>query len=1366
MYNFFTKRLFFFIAIILLSFKYSDAQTITIDSVAAGPYGAGSTIAVHITVTGTCVTTSTYYDLYLSDANGSFAAHTKIGTFGGFYTTFVNGVIPAGTPAGTGYVVQVYSVNPQVASTISAPFQINASNGVVAGVSSQTLYPEIFGSCIGVAGTGYSFVNTSSAGTTVTASFFNEITQANEAIITPTAVGALFTANAAHYTVTVKAVSGGIVGTKCYFLLNNSMGTNFGASGSNTVCLQGGSGLLSYIISPASIKNNFPGLIYNVNWGDGLSDNYTYCQLAATTGIVSHSYTTQSCGISVANYKNTFQVLAQPENPYCGANLVSPISAGAQVVTEPKNIITPPTTPATWCANTPVTFINGSDPGQDLASNLLGCRAPGALYTWMVDGVVQATGYPLAQNFVNTFTSTGNHTVTLHLQNPGGACSPPDTTINICIQNPPVPAFSVPAHQGCIPFQFSPTNTSSIDPICNTNNFYLWKTTGPGLTYGNGTNQNSTQPNFVFTRPGTYTIFLAINASCGQITSANVETVVVDSIVTAQLSPDTILCGGNHTLSFNTTPSVTQTFLLGNGQINANTFQWTVSGGNYTFANGSTANSQYPDINFTDTAKYTVTVTNTSICGNSATATQHITFKQAPFVSAGNDSTVCSNQPIGLKGIANGTVTSTVWDGGSGTFTPGRSTLSPTYTPSAAEIKTGFVRLSLVASTMLAAPCNTISSSINLTLTHPDSITSATTQNSCSGQPINYQITSVVKFSSFIFTINKAKTSPSISGYSVTGVGTTINDVLVNSDPNNSADAVYDIVAQGTNGCSSNSFELTVTVSPQQSVPKFTQDKTFGCDSVKVQFTNTSTPINSVFDWNFGDGTPHSSSVNPSHTFAPRSDGRDTTYNIILSINSQCTNPIPFTSQVTVKPKTPVAGIYAESQLGCAPFNLVVHNTSPPFSASYDYYLYLNGTAVQHFRKTDTSTVKFSPILIPGLYFLDMVDTGYCNNGGKIQAAIPITVSPQSLFANTFPQNNFSTGCVPLSVNFINNSSGGDLYNYTIYDANNVAIDERPASLLPLPYTFSTAGVYHVTITASNSCSTAISPPVYYYANPNPQAQFSADTTSGCKDAKITFTNLTDDPTGSLSYEWDFGDGTPPSYLRQPPPHNYHYTNSPFTVKLIVTNSANTCTDTLKKVAYVTITAPPITQFTEKPDSISNIPNYHFSFVDQTTGTVTAWNWSFGDGSPSSTFQYPEHTYADTGKYKVTLTTTSKSGCDSTISHYVSITGVPGQLYLPNAFEPGGETIELRTFTAKGSGIKSWHMQIFNNYSQLVWETTKLDGKGAPVDGWDGTFQGSPAPQGVYVWQITATFLNGTEWKGNVIKNSPPKRTGTVNLIR
>jgi PKD repeat protein len=331
-----------------------------------------------------------------------------------------------------------------------------------------------------------------------------------------------------------------------------------------------------------------------------------------------------------------------------------------------------------------------------------------------------------------------------------------------------------------------------------------------------------------------------------------------------------------------------------------------------------------------------------------------------------------------------------------------------------------------------------------------------------------------------------------------------------------------------------------------------------------------------------------------------------------------------------------------------------------------------------------------------------------------------------------------------------------------------VAIETITASRADLSYTFKTPGTFYVTITGSDNCSKNESPKTRVDVYPLPLPLFDADLKSGCKSITVNFTNQTADvplaPASSLSYVWDFGDGTQVAGFN-PPAHQYNAAGSPYNVTLTATNPATGCINVLVKSAFIVVNTQPATEFAARPDSINIIPNYQFQFVDQTTGSPVTWSWAFGDGTTSST-QNSNHTYADTGIYKVTLTTINSAGCDSTITHNVRITGTPGQLFLPNAFEPDGLYPELRTFMAKGSGILTWHMAIYNNYSQLIWETTKLNDQGQPVDGWDGRIKGKPAPQGVYVWQITAKFINGTKWEGNVIENSSPKRVGVVHLIR
>ncbi len=58
-----------------------------------------------------------------------------------------------------------------------------------------------------------------------------------------------------------------------------------------------------------------------------------------------------------------------------------------------------------------------------------------------------------------------------------------------------------------------------------------------------------------------------------------------------------------------------------------------------------------------------------------------------------------------------------------------------------------------------------------------------------------------------------------------------------------------------------------------------------------------------------------------------------------------------------------------------------------------------------------------------------------------------------------------------------------------------------------------------------------------------------------------------------------------------------------------------------------------------------------------------------------------------------------------------------------------------------------FNMKILNRWGQVIFETDRTDGRG-----WDGRFNGSDQPQGVYVYLIEATIGSNTEerYQGNV----------------
>jgi len=76
----------------------------------------------------------------------------------------------------------------------------------------------------------------------------------------------------------------------------------------------------------------------------------------------------------------------------------------------------------------------------------------------------------------------------------------------------------------------------------------------------------------------------------------------------------------------------------------------------------------------------------------------------------------------------------------------------------------------------------------------------------------------------------------------------------------------------------------------------------------------------------------------------------------------------------------------------------------------------------------------------------------------------------------------------------------------------------------------------------------------------------------------------------------------------------------------------------------VQVVDPPSASFTASPTS-GEAP-LTVNFTDSSTGYVTAWSWSFGDGG-TSTQQNPSHTYTKAGTYTVSLTA-SGGGVDDT----------------------------------------------------------------------------------------------------------------------
>ena len=426
----------------------------------------------------------------------------------------------------------------------------------------------------------------------------------------------------------------------------------------------------------------------------------------------------------------------------------------------------------------------------------------------------------------------------------------------------------------------------------------------------------------------------------------------------------------------------------------------------------------------------------------------------------------------------------------------------------------------------------------------------------------------------------------------------------------------------------------------------FSSNVTSGTAPLNVAFTDKSTGTPIAWNWNFGDGTANSTVQNPAHVYSTAGN-----YTVTLTVTNSVgsntiakSNYIKATAPTTVKP--PVVYFWASRTSGTVPITIGFTDASTNTPTAW-YWDFGDGTysTLKNPRHTYTSAGTYSITLTASNAGGSATKTRY----SYVKLTGTTAQKPVASFTS-----NVTSGKVPLSVLFSDTSTGTPAaWNWNFGDGTANSTVKNPV------HVYSKAGVYTVTLTASNSAGSSTikkSSCITVTSSTTPPAlvaNFSSNVTTGTAPLNVAFT---DRSTGTpTSWNWSFGDGTYSTV--KSPAHRYSKAGN-YTVKLTVKNATGS-TNAVTKTNYIRVKAPatstlPVVSFWAS--RTSGLAPLTITFTDASTNTPTAWKWSFGDGT-YSTVQNPRHTYSKAGTYSITLTASNAAGsATKTRYSYIKLT--------------------------------------------------------------------------------------------------------------
>jgi gliding motility-associated-like protein len=795
--------------------------------------------------------------------------------------------------------------------------------------------------------------------------------------------------------------------------------------------------------------------------------------------------------------------------------------------------------------------------------------------------------------------------------------------------------------------------------------------------------QNPTIGSVPLTASGIYSVTITV-AGCSASSASTVNVIVAPPVPAPTANGNTPICEG-------------QSIFLTASTIASATYSWTGP-------NSFTAVVQNPTVTPTTTLSagiYTVTA-NVGGCTSPEGTVAIVVLPTPAAPSITSNAPVCEGQTLVLN--ASNVASATYSWSGPNSFTS--SVQNPTISPTT-SLSAGVYSVNVTV-----GGCTSIDSTITVVI-NPIPAAPAATANTplCTGSTLSL-------------------TAATVAGatYSWTGPNTFTSNIQNPTIPGATtlATGVYSVNVTVL-GCTGPDGTVAILVTDPATVNAGPNDTICAGAMVITGLTGTMTPGYTITWTSLGTGTftsPNTLTTDYNMSVA------DTTAGTVTLILTASGGGCPSVSDTVVYTIKSSPNVFVGPDLN------VCKNAVIPLSGV------ISGVTNTGFW-TSSGTGTFNPnnTTLNGIYFPSSADTASSsiqlilestNNKGcspdRDTLVVNFLSAPKAAFT-------FTAACANIPISFNNTTNPllpSNTYTWNFGDGGTSTVQS------PI-HTFTLGGTYTVTMIATNiaGCPDTVRQVVTVFIAP--VAAFTSSNV--CVGAIGVFVDASTVSTGTITtWNWNFGDGG--TSTTQNPYYTYTVAGT-YSVTLSVVSS-NGCPGTTTQV--LTVNPKPKADFSMSANPVFADETVQFTDLSTPTGSITAWNWLYGDGNGTN-IQNPAYVYDNNGIYTVQLSIIDNGGCVDTIRKEIMVTLLP---MLPSAFTPNGDG-HNDTLFVKGGPFKSMYFRVYNSWGEVLFESTKQE------NGWDGTYKGSKVPLGVYVWILDVELYNN---------DKQIRKTGDITILK